>query len=49
MNIKDNLILEQYRSEKDKYVRLGAVVQKRLQEIAGKSSAKSWNIILSSI
>ena len=44
MNIKDNLILEQYRSEKDKYVRLGAVVQKRLQEIAGKSSVSVMSV-----
>ena len=44
MNIKDNLILEQYRSEKSRYEQLGKVVQKRLENIAAESSVSVMTV-----
>ena len=44
MNIKDNLILGQYRSEKSRYEQLGKVVQKRLEDIAAESSVSVMTV-----
>ena len=44
MNVKDNLILEQYRSEKSRYEQLGKVVQKRLEDIAAESSVSVMTV-----